>query len=194
MCGRTCEFCTMYFAGHYCPENCPDGRMHRVWTQWATGSGEASRQSSRRSRSQGTSGHTRPMCQRLRPRPVTAPPPSGNAGSTRLRLRTLGPAGEPHPPFLRTCAPAGGGTDADFFSGTIFFTTYTHTDQQQKQLQRADSPSGRKGDLSGGTGGYSREAQPEGGPHHERGEAGSWDAAQCVGGIGARRSLAASVV
>ena len=44
-------------------------------------------------------------CVRLRPRPVTAPPPSGNAGSTRLRSRTLGPAGEPHPLFLRTCAP-----------------------------------------------------------------------------------------
>ena len=69
--------------------------------------------------------------------------------------------------YLDNCKKWSRGPDF-FFSGTIFFTTYTHTDQQQKQLQRADSPSGRKGDLSGGSGGYSREAQPKGGPHHNQ--------------------------
>ena len=77
-----------------------------------------------------------------------------------------------------------------FFGNNLLHNPHTHG-PTSNTLQRADSPSGRKGDLSGGTGGYSREAQPEGGPHHERGEAGSWDAAQCVGGDSARRSWAA---
>jgi hypothetical protein len=78
--------------------------------------------------------------------------------------------------------------------GTIFFTTHTHTDQRQNYSSVLIHLAAGKVTSAGGSGGYSREAQPEGGPHHGSGEASIWDAAQCVGGIGARRSWAASVV